>query len=235
MQYIRLSGRLAEELGAVWANQFDNTANRDAHTATTGPEIWRQTDGRIDAFSCAVGTGGTLAGTAAYLRKASGSRVKIGLTDPRGAALFRFYRDGTLQSEGDSITEGIGQGRVTSQLEGFAPDLLFEIDDAAALRAAYALLREEGLALGLSSGVNVAGAIEVAKTLGPGHTVVTILCDLAHRYASKMFNVPFLEARGLPVAEWLQADASAHPDEVDRALAVVASSRGSEATESRGS
>ena len=217
--YVRLSGRLADELGAVWCNQFDNIANRDAHYATTGPEIWRQTGGKIDAFSCAIGTGGTLAGTGAYLREVSGGRVRIGLSDPPGAALLRLFRDGELRAEGDSITEGIGQGRVTGNLEGFEPDagFLFEVPDAAALHAAFALLREEGLAVGLSSGTNVAGAIEVARTLGPGHTVVTILCDLAHRYASKMFDVEFLQSKGLPTPDWLaQADAC---DDVDQALA----------------
>jgi len=219
--YVRISGRLSEALGGVWANQFDNTANREAHAATTGPEIWEQTGGKIDAFSCAVGTGGTLAGCAQYLRERSGGRVKIGLTDPPGAALMRFYRDGELRAEGDSITEGIGQGRVTGNLEGFRPDdgLAFEIDDAEALRCAYSLLREEGLALGLSSGTNVAGAMQLARALGPGHTVVTILCDLAHRYSSKMFSVPFLEERGLPTPEWLRPAAGA--DDVDEALARV--------------
>ena len=215
--YIKVSGRLAEALGGVWANQFDNTANREAHVATTGPEIWAQTDGKIDAFSCAVGTGGTLAGCAQFLRQASGGRVKIGLTDPPGAALMRLYRDGELCAEGDSITEGIGQGRVTGNLDGFAPDagLAFEIEDADALRCAYSLLRHEGLALGLSSGTNVAGAVRVAQALGPGHTVVTILCDLAHRYSSKMFSVPFLESRGLPTPDWLRPAAR---DDVDEAL-----------------
>ena len=201
--YQKVSKRLAEALGGVWANQFDNTANRDAHVRTTGPEIWRQTEGRVDAFSCAVGTGGTLAGTAAFLREASGGRVRIGLTDPPGAALFRYYRDGELASEGDSITEGVGQGRITANLEGFTPDVQYEIEDRFSLEVAFALLREEGLALGLSSGLNVAGAMRVAKDLGPGHTVVTILCDGAARYASKMFNVEFLKERGLPHPPWL--------------------------------
>ena len=221
--YVKLSGRLATHLGALWANQFDNVANRDAHAATTGPEIYAQTGGRIDAFSCAVGTGGTLAGTGQYLRRVSDGRVRIGLTDPPGAALVRWFRDGQLVSEGDSITEGIGQGRVTANLDGFAPDpqLIFEIDDAESLRCAYGLLREEGLALGLSSGTNVAGATAVARSLGPGHTVVTILCDLAHRYASKMFDVNFLRAKGLPEPEWLLDGASGARDEVDEALAAV--------------
>ena len=184
--YIKVSGRLATQLGGVWANQFDNLANREAHIATTGPEIWEQTKGSLHGFCCAIGTGGTLAGVGTYLRDASrwkAKPVKIGLSDPPGAALFRYYRDGELRSEGESITEGIGQGRVTANLEGFAPDedYLFEIDDAAALRCAYSLLSDEGLALGLSSGTNVAGAMAMARALGPRHTVVTILCDLAHR------------------------------------------------------
>ena len=174
-------------------------------------------ENEVHAFSCAVGTGGTLAGCAQFLRQASGGRVKIGLTDPPGAALMRLYRDGELRAEGDSITEGIGQGRVTGNLDGFAPDagLAFEIEDADALRCAYSLLRDEGLALGLSSGTNVAGAVRVAQALGPGHTVVTILCDLAHRYSSKMFSVPFLESRGLPTPDWLRPAAR---DDVDEAL-----------------
>ena len=219
--YIKVGGRLAAELGAVWGNQFDNTANRDAHYETTGPEIWAQTGGTVDAFSCAVGTGGTLVGTGTFLREASGGGVKVALTDPPGAALFRFYRDGALASEGDSITEGVGQGRITAQLEGFAPDAAYEVDDAASLRCAYDLLRDEGLALGLSSGLNVAGAMRVAEDLGPGHTVVTILCDSAHRYASKMFNVDFLESKGLPAPTWLEDRPAAPGDDVDGALARV--------------
>lgn len=219
--YVKLSGRLAAQLGGVWANQFDNLANREAHTATTGPEIWEQTGGRLDAFSCAVGTGGTLAGTAHALRMLSGGQVRIGLTDPPGAALVRYYRDGELRSEGDSITEGIGQGRVTANLEGFKPDsdLIFEVADADALKCAYGLLRDEGLALGLSSGTNVAGAMAVARQLGPGHTVVTILCDLATRYASKMFNAHFLRSKGLPEPTWLRA--ADVDDEVDAAVKAV--------------
>ena len=213
--YIKVSGRLAEELGACWGNQFDNTANRDAHYASTGPEIWAQTGGAVDAFSCAVGTGGTLVGTGRFLREASGARTKICLTDPPGAAIFRYYRDGALASEGSSITEGVGQGRITANLEGFAPDAQYEIDDGASLRCAYDLLQHEGLALGLSSGLNVAGAMEVARDLGPGHTVVTILCDGAHRYASKMFDVAYLEGQGLPAPAWLAPSPS---DDVDDAL-----------------
>ena len=205
--YQKVSRRLATELGAVWANQFENLANRAAHVENTGPEIWSQTDGKVDAFSCAVGTGGTLTGTGIALRELSGGKVKIGLTDPRGAALYRYFRDGELASEGDSISEGIGQGRITANLEGFTPDMLFEIGDEDGLRVAFDLLRDEGLALGLSSGINVAGAMEVARQLGPGHTVVTILCDRADRYASKMFNIAFLRERGLPTPEWLEKEA----------------------------
>jgi cysteine synthase A len=217
-----VSGALAEALGGVWANQFDNVANRAAHVATTGPEIWEQTHGKLHGFSCAVGTGGTLAGTATYLREASrwkGRPVQIGLTDPRGAALYRYYRDGELRSEGESITEGIGQGRITANLEGFVPDHAFEIGDAAALECAYGLLRDEGLAVGLSSGVNVAGAMEMARALGPRSTVVTILCDLAHRYSSKMFAPEYLRERGLPTPEWLEPPHA--PDDVDDAMAAV--------------
>lgn len=223
--YIRVSQRLSEKLGAVWANQFDGLANRAAHEETTGPEIWEALGGKLDAFSCAVGTGGTLAGTAAYLRRASAGAVKIGLTDPPGAALYRFYRDGELRSEGSSITEGIGQGRITANLEGFEPDLLFEIEDAEALQAAYDLTREEGLSLGLSSGTNVAGACAVARALGPGSTVVTILCDGSARYASKMFNVPFLKGKGLPTPAWLEEEQEGgdEEDEVAEALRAVLS------------
>ena len=215
---MKVSGRLAHELNGFWTNQFDNTANRDAHYASTGPEIWRQTEGSVDAFSCAVGTGGTLAGVAKYLREASGGLAKIALTDPPGAALFRFYRDGELASEGSSITEGVGQGRITANLEGFRPDVQYEIPDEQSLKVAFKLLRDEGLALGLSSGLNVAGAMHVARDLGPGHTVVTILCDPATRYASKMFNVEFLESRGLPIPEWLAAGADDVDDALKRAL-----------------
>ncbi|MEK9661749.1 MAG: cysteine synthase A [Alphaproteobacteria bacterium] len=188
--YVKYSGRLADEIaasdpnGAVWANQFDNVANRMGHFETTGPEIWRQTDGSVDGFICAVGTGGTLAGVGLYLKEQS-KDVKIGLADPMGAALYNFYKHGELKAEGSSITEGIGQGRITANLEG-AP-----------------VLQHEGLALGTSSGVNVAGAIRMAREMGPGHTIVTVLCDGAHRYASKIFNVAFLKEKGLPYPEWL--------------------------------
>jgi cysteine synthase A len=206
--YVRYSGRLAEELaeseeaGAIWANQFDNVANRQGHFETTGPEIWDQTDGTVDGFICAVGTGGTLAGTGMFL-KTKNPEIKIGLADPMGAALYEYYANGELKSSGTSITEGIGQGRITANLEGAPVDIAFQIPDEEALPVMFNLLREEGLSLGTSSGVNVAGAIHLAKEIGPGHTIVTVLCDGAHRYASKIFNVEFLKEKGLPFPEWL--------------------------------
>lgn len=206
--YIKQSGRLADELaakedaGAIWANQFDNVANRQGHFDTTGPEIWEQIDGKLDGFICAVGTGGTLAGVGMYL-KSKNRDVKIGLADPMGAAIYNYYANGELKSEGSSITEGIGQGRITANLEGAPVDFPFQIPDEEALPVMYNLIREEGLSLGTSSGINVAGAIHLAKELGPGHTIVTILCDGAHRYASKIFNVAFLKEKGLPFPEWL--------------------------------
>ncbi len=206
--YIRYSARLAEALnatepnGAIWANQFDNTANRDAHVATTGPEIFRQTDGKVDGFICAVGSGGTLAGTALGL-KAHNPDIKIGLADPPGAALYTYYTTGELKSEGSSITEGIGQGRITRNLEGLTIDHAFQIPDAEAVAVVFQLLAEEGLCLGSSSGVNVAGAVRMAKAMGPGRTIVTILCDAGTRYQSKLFNPQFLAAKGLPVPGWL--------------------------------
>jgi len=205
--YIKFSGRLAEELnashpnGAIWANQFDNVANRQGHIDTTGPEIWRQTDGKIDGFVCAVGTGGTLAGTSAYLRQQKPD-IQIGLADPPGAALYHYYKHGELKAEGSSITEGIGQGRITANLEELKIDHPFFIPDEESLQICFDLIIEEGLVLGTSSGVNVAGAIRLAKELGPGHTIVTILCDGAQRYQSKMFNVPFLKEKGLPTPAW---------------------------------
>ena len=206
--YVKYSGRLADEIaaenpaGAIWANQFDNVANRQGHYETTGPEIWRQTDGKVDGFICAVGSGGTLAGIAQYLRgQKPGS--KIGIADPPGAALYEYYKNGELKSEGGSITEGIGQGRITANLEGLAVDMPYQIPDSESLQVAFDLLSAEGLALGSSSGVNVAGAIRMAKDLGPGHTIVTILCDSAAKYQSKMFNRAFLEEKGLPVPSWL--------------------------------
>jgi cysteine synthase A len=212
--YIRYSGRLAAELaksepkGAIWANQFDNTANRQAHIETTGPEIWEQTGGKVDGFICAVGTGGTIAGTGVALQPKG---VKIGLADPDGAALHSFYTTGVLKSSGDSITEGIGQGRVTANLEGFTPDMSFNIPDAEALPVVFDLLQHEGLCLGGSSGVNVAGAMRMAREMGPGHTIVTILCDYGTRYQSKLFNPDFLRDKGLPVPGWLDVGPSSIP------------------------
>jgi len=206
--YVKYSGRLAEEIaadepnGAIWANQFDNVANRQIHVETTGPEIWDQTDGAIDGFICAVGTGGTLAGVAIALRE-NNPGIKIGIADPLGAALYNWYAHGELKAEGSSITEGIGQGRVTANLEGLTVDMPYQIPDAEALPVIYGLLKEEGLFLGTSSGINVAGAIRMAKDLGPGHTIVTVLCDDASRYASKMFSAAFLEGKGLPAPDWL--------------------------------
>ena len=206
--YIHVSGRLAEELakrepnGAIWANQFDNIANRDGHYRTTGPEIWRQTDGKVDGFICAVGTGGTLAGVARALRERNAD-VVIGLADPPGAALYSYYTTGELKAEGTSITEGIGQGRVTANLEGLRVDRPYLIEDAESVAVVFDLLKHEGLCLGASSGVNVAGAMRLARDLGPGHTIVTILCDVGTRYTSKLFNPEFLRAKDLPVPEWL--------------------------------
>jgi cysteine synthase A len=206
--YVRYSDRLAAELartepnGAIWANQFDNTANRQAHLEGTGPEIWDQTGGKVDGFICAVGSGGTLAGVAMALQPRG---VKIGLADPEGAALHSFYTTGTLKSEGGSITEGIGQGRITANLEGFRPDFSYRIPDTEALPIVFDLLAEEGLCLGGSSGINVAGAIRMARDMGPGHTIVTILCDYGTRYQSKLFNPQFLREKGLPVPAWLDA------------------------------
>jgi cysteine synthase A len=200
--YIKYSGRLAKELGGLWANQFDNTANRQGHYETTGPEIWRQTDGKVDAFICAVGSGGSLAGIAGYLREQN-PEIKIGLADPPGAALYSYFTTGELKSDGSSITEGIGQGRITANLEGLTVDMPFQIPDAESLQVVYDLIIEEGLVLGSSSGVNIAGAIRLARELGPGHTIVTLLCDGAQRYQSKMFNVPFLKQAGLPVPSWM--------------------------------
>jgi cysteine synthase A len=206
--YIKYSARLAEALdksephGAIWANQFDNVANRQAHVETTGPEILAQTDGRVDGFICAVGSGGTLAGTAIALR-AKQPNIAIGLADPPGAALYSYYTTGELKSEGASITEGIGQGRITANLEGLKVDHAFQIPDTEAVEIVFQLLAEEGLCLGSSSGVNIAGAIRLAKALGPGKTIVTILCDYGTRYQSKLFNPEFLRSKSLPVPRWL--------------------------------
>ena len=207
--YVKLSGRLAEQLakteknGAIWANQFDNVANRQGHVETTGPEIWRQTDGKVDGFVCAVGTGGTLAGVAIAL-KARNNTVRIGLADPMGAALYSYYTNGTLKSEGSSITEGIGQGRITKNLEGAPIDVAYQIPDAEAVSIIFDLLEHEGLCLGGSSGINIAGAMRLASDLGPGHTIVTILADYGTRYQSKLFNPQFLREKKLPVPHWLE-------------------------------
>ncbi len=212
--YVRYSGRLAAALaktepgGAIWANQFDNVANRQAHIETTGPEIWNQTGGTVDGFICAVGSGGTLAGVAMALQPKG---VKIGLADPMGAALHSFYTTGELKAEGGSITEGIGQGRITANLEGFTPDFSYQIPDAEALPIVFDLLAEEGLCLGGSSGINVAGAMRMAREMGPGHRIVTILCDYGTRYQSKLFNPAFLRDKGLPVPGWLDAPAAPVP------------------------
>ncbi len=215
--YVRYSGRLAAALnetlpnGAIWANQFDNVANRQAHIDTTGPEILSQLDGHVDGFICAVGSGGTLAGVATALR-AKKPQVKIGLADPDGAALYNYYSHGELKSEGSSITEGIGQGRITANLEGLEVDMPYNIHDAEAIETVFDLLEDEGLCLGPSSGVNVAGAIHMARDLGPGKTVVTILCDVGNRYQSKLYNPEFLRSKNLKVPEWLSRPAQDIPD-----------------------
>jgi cysteine synthase len=200
--YVKYSGRLAKALGGVWANQFDNVANRDAHVQTTGPEIWRQTDGKLDGFVCAVGSGGTLAGVSLALKERN-KNIKIALADPMGAALYSYYKTGELKSEGSSITEGIGQGRITKNLEGIVIDDAFQIPDSEAIPIAFDLLEHEGLCMGGSTGVNVAGAMRLAKQMGPGHTIVTILCDFGTRYASKLFNPEFLRSKNLTVPPWL--------------------------------
>jgi cysteine synthase len=207
--YVKVSGRLAEQLartetnGAIWANQFDNVANRQGHIETTGPEIWNQTDGKVDGFSCAVGTGGTLAGIAIAL-KARNKNVRVALADPMGAALYSYYTHGVLKSEGSSITEGIGQGRITKNLEDAPIDVAYQIPDQEAVPLIFDLLEYEGLCMGGSTGINVAGAIRLAKELGPGHTIVTILADYGSRYQSKLFNPEFLREKSLPVPEWLE-------------------------------
>ncbi len=200
--YVHVSGRVAKELGALWANQWDNTANRDAHYRGTGPEIWRQTDGRVDGFVCAIGTGGTLAGTSRFLKEKN-PKIRTAAADPMGAAMYAWFKRGELKSEGSSITEGIGLGRVTKNIEGAPVDDAYQIPDAEALPLVFSLLREEGLCLGGSSGINVAGAIRLARDLGPGHTVVTVLCDSGTRYQSKLFNPAFLKEKGLPFPDWL--------------------------------
>jgi cysteine synthase A len=206
--YVKYSQRLAEKLartepgGAIWANQFDNVANRQAHIETTASEIWTDTAGKVDGFVSAVGTGGTLAGTAMGL-KARNPAIKVALADPHGAALHSFYTTGELKAEGSSITEGIGQGRITANLDGFTPDFSYRIDDSEAVQICFDLLLEEGLCMGGSSGINIAGAIRLARELGPGSTIVTILCDYGTRYQSKLFNPTFLREKGLPVPTWL--------------------------------
>jgi cysteine synthase A len=207
--YVKLSGRLAEKLavseknGAIWANQFDNTVNRQAHIDTTAAEIWAQTGGRVNGFICSVGSGGTLAGTGVGLKQFN-PEIRIGLADPMGAALFSFYTTGVLKSEGSSITEGIGQGRITKNLENAPIDVAFQIEDEEAIPLAFALQAEEGLSLGGSSGINVAGAVRLARQMGSGHTIVTILCDGGSRYASKLYNPEYLRSKNIAVPAWLE-------------------------------
>ena len=206
--YVKYSGRLAKKLasksenGAIWANQFDNTANRDAHIMTTGPEVWSQTKGKVDGFTCAIGTGGTLAGTGMFLKEKNND-IQIAAADPMGAAMYHWYKHGELKSEGTSITEGIGQGRVTANLVDAPIDDAYQISDEEALPIVFDLLKHEGLCLGGSSGINIAGAMRMAENLGPGHTIVTILCDYGTRYQSKLFNSAFLKEKNLPCPEWL--------------------------------
>lgn len=206
--YIHVSERIAKEMadthphGAIWANQFDNTANRDAHTFGTGPEIWEQLDGKVDGFTCSVGTGGTLAGVGMALKERN-KDVMIKLSDPMGSALYEFYENGELKAEGDSITEGIGQGRETDNLKGAPIDGAYQITDEEALPIVFDLLKYEGLCVGSSSGINIAGAMRMAEEMGPGHTIVTLLCDYGTRYQSKLFNPAFLKEKGLPYPDWL--------------------------------
>jgi cysteine synthase A len=214
--YVKVSGRLAERLassdpnGAIWANQFDNVANRQGHIETTAPEIWDQTGGRIDGFVSAVGTGGTLAGIGMGLKERN-PKITVALADPMGAALYSYFTTGELKSTGSSITEGIGQGRITGNLEGAPVDTAFQIPDEEAIPIVFDLLEHEGLCLGGSSGVNVAGAIRLAQEMGPGHTIVTVLCDYGTRYQSKLFNPEFLRSRNLPVPPWLERDSTLDP------------------------
>lgn len=215
--YVKYSQRLAAALnerdpaGAIWANQFDNVANRQAHIETTAEEIWADTDGGVDGFICAVGSGGTLGGVSMGL-KAKNPNITIGIADPPGAALYSYYTTGELKAEGSSITEGIGQGRVTANLEDVVVDKAYQIPDAEAVEHVFQLLQEEGLCLGASSGVNVAGAVRLAQDLGPGHTVVTVLCDYGTRYQSKLFNPEFLRSKSLPVPPWLDGKVPDVPD-----------------------
>jgi cysteine synthase len=207
--YVKYSQRLADEMnktepnGAVWANQFDNTANRNAHYQTTGPEIWEQTEGKVDGFICSVGSGGTLGGVSLALKERS-KKVVIGIADPGGASLYSYYKTGELKAEGTSITEGIGQSRITANLEGVKVDEAWRIDDADALRALFDLTRNEGMCLGGSSGINIVGAMELAKKLGKGSTVVTVLADYGNRYLSKLYNAAWLKEKGLPAPEWYE-------------------------------
>ncbi|MGF1508652.1 MAG: cysteine synthase A [Myxococcota bacterium] len=207
--YVKYSGRLAEKLdreeanGAIWANQFDNVANRQAHLETTGPEIWTQTDGKVDGFICAIGSGGTLGGVSMYL-KSKRKDVVVGIADPLGAALYNYYAHGELRAEGSSISEGIGQGRVTANLVDVVVDEPFQITDQEGLDEVFACIESEGMCLGLSAGINIAGAIKLAKKMGPGHVIVTILCDYGSRYKSKLFNAEFLKSKGLTYPEWLE-------------------------------
>jgi len=211
--YVKVSGRLAEQLahsdnsGAIWANQFDNVANRDGHIATTAQEIWEQTGGKVDGFVSAVGTGGTLAGVGIGLKQKR-KDISIALADPLGAALYSYYTTGELKAEGSSITEGIGQGRITANLEGFTPDFSYQIPDEEALPIIFDLVQEEGLCMGSSTGINIAGAIRLARELGPGHTIVTILCDYGTRYQSKLFNPEFLRSKDLPIPDWMDRTTS---------------------------
>lgn len=213
--FVHYSRRLAERLaqsepnGAIWANQFDNVANRQSHVETTGPEIWEQTDGKVDGFICAVGSGGTLAGVAEVLQPKG---VKVGLADPMGAGLYSYYTTGEIAMEGGSIAEGIGQVRITKNLEGFTPDMNYQIPDEEALPYVFDLLRDEGLCLGGSSAINIAGAVRMARDMGPGHKIVTVLCDYGTRYQSKLFNPAFLKEKELPVPEWLDRDAALLPE-----------------------
>ncbi|MCC7547069.1 MAG: cysteine synthase A [Burkholderiales bacterium] len=214
--YVHVAQRLAEALngsepdGAIWAQQFDNVANRRGHVESTGPEIWAQTDGKVDGFICAAGTGGTLAGVAQALRERN-AKVRIGLADPPGAALYGFYRNGELKAEGSSITEGIGQGRITANLEGLEVDFPYQIPDTETVQTVFDLLQYEGLCLGSSSGINVAGAVRLARDLGRGHTIVTMLCDSGMRYQSRLFNPEFLRSKNLPVPQWLDRAVPALP------------------------
>lgn len=217
--YVHVAQRLAEAFasteanGAIWAKQFDNVANRQGHIDTTGPEIWTQTGGKVDAFICAAGTGGTLAGVAMALRDRRAS-IKIGLADPPGAALYHHYKNGSLKAEGSSITEGIGQGRITANLEGLSIDFPYQIPDVETVQMVFDLLQYEGLCLGSSSGINVAGAVRLARELGPGQTIVTVLCDSGQRYQSRLFNPEFLRSKNLPVPTWLERGVPPLPEGV---------------------